>query len=169
MHIKIGSGSTEYSSCYNHLLPWVHVAAGPLVRVKDSTIKALHTGQCCKYGMQPSHTHVCLQGSSTLLTAAFWHTTQSLSLASDQPSSPSSSLSSKLVSLDRVSVSSGWDAPGASAPSADIKRGCRRKKKRALILDVKPKIKILYIYARFYFEVLFWGIYFANLYASFCQ
>lgn len=155
MHIKIGSGSTKYSPCYNHLLPWVHVAAGPLVRVNDSTIKALHTGQCCKYGMQPSHTHVCLHGSSTLLTAAFWHTTQSLSLASDQPSSPSSSLSPTLVSLDRVSVSSGWDPAGTSAPSADIKRGCTRKKKLCSFFDVKQEIKCYTFLLNFVLNTIF--------------
>lgn len=106
-------------------------AAAPCVRVKDSWTKALQMGQCWKCDTQLSHTQACLQGSSTLFTAAFWHTTQSLPLPSDQSSSSSCSccctgicstlLASSLGSLGWVLCS---DAPPLSA---DMKRGCRRQ------------------------------------------
>lgn len=41
------------------------------VRVKDSSMNALQIGQCWKCETQLSHTQACLQGSSTLFTAAF--------------------------------------------------------------------------------------------------
>lgn len=117
---------------------WSHSgAAGPCVRVKDSRTKALQMGQCWKCDTQLSHTQACLQGSSTLFTAAFWHTTQSLPLPSDQSSSSSSSSSStELCSTLLASLMGSMGGllcsesgrPDAPPLSADMKRGCRRQK-----------------------------------------
>lgn len=89
-------------------------------------MRALQIGQYWKWATQLSHTQACRQGSSTMLTAALWHTTQSLQ--------PSSSTSRLALGAGVVASSLGWpplrlwSLLGASPtcpPSADMKRDCR--------------------------------------------
>lgn len=98
---------------------WSQLGCWFPVRVKDSRTAALQMGQAWKRAPQLSHTQACRQGSSTTLTAALRHTTQSLQPPSELPSS-----SSCLVLGAAVAASSVGDALLCSA-SADMKRDWR--------------------------------------------
>lgn len=131
--------SAANTECNELILAGHCSAAGPCARAKDSITKALQMGQCWKCDTQLSHTQACLQGSSTLFTAAFWQTTQSLFVSSDQSSSSSSSsCSSSSTGLCPTPLASSagsvgevlWSESGGPDMlpiSADMKRGCGRQ------------------------------------------
>lgn len=104
---------------------------GSRLSVKDSRTADLQMGQSWKRAPQLSHTQAWRQGSSTTLTAALRHTTQSLG-PSEPPSSSSSPALAAAATSSLTCPCWGLGAlPEDEAdcpPSADMKRDCRTQR-----------------------------------------